>query len=131
MLVRLAVLAGVLLVASGSPGAVGLVGLGASIVAGLSPALGRLLGPLFYVAWVLAGLGGFTVLLGARALQRGARIPAKLLLALGSGMGLVGLLIHAVAVAAAGGNPVAALLSAALSLHGAGALLASFVRWRA
>lgn len=128
--VSAAYVAGVLLVLSGGTGAVGLVSLGSAVVATLSPEIGHLLAPLFLGAYVLAAGGGFTVLLGARALHRGQRGLGRFLLGLGSGVGLLGLAANLAAVGLAGGNPVRDLMETAASVHGAGVLLAVYAQWR-
>jgi len=119
---------GVLLILSGGTGAVAMIRLGWSVVAALSPALGDVLAPLFVAVLLIAALGGGAVVIGAHLLEAGHRRTGKLLIALGAGAGLLGLVLHLAAVAFAGGNPMREMIATALTMHGAGSLLAIYAR---
>ena len=48
----------------------------------------------FRIIIILGALGGLTVLLASYLLWKGLKIPGKLLISIGVGMGLIGLSIH-------------------------------------
>lgn len=121
--VRLAVASGVLLALAGAPGSALLYLVALSLVAPLlPPAWLPVANALALALTLLAALGGGSVLLGAWALGRRRDVLGRTLVHVGAGMGALGLLLHALALAVDEG-PTAAVTALA-TLHGAGVALA-------
>ncbi|HLE97848.1 MAG TPA: hypothetical protein VI997_10795 [Candidatus Thermoplasmatota archaeon] len=130
---RLAYVAGVLLIVSGAGGGAGLVKLAVSIVLSvLGPGANRalVLGVVFVglLLAFLASLGGVTVILGGWVVRRHSRRAGAFLIALGAGVGLLGLILHAVALVWGGGSVLRWLLGVGTSLGGVGILLSVVAR---
>lgn len=129
--IRAAIVSGVLLMLSGGAGSAWLAVAGWEFVHVFAPEVASVLAPLVLVAVLIATLGGLSVLAGAWMLHRHRRIAGKLFIALGAGTGLFGLLLNFGVFVFAGGNPLDFLLSLALTVYGAGILLAVYAQARA
>lgn len=127
---RAAYLAGALLILTGGTGAVALVRVGWRTLNSLTPDVGPLLAPLFLAAWIVAVLGGFSVLAGAYVLERHSRLLGKTLIGLGAGVGLLTFGLYLFVFLVSGGNVVRLFMTAGLSLQGIGILLALYAQAR-
>lgn len=125
-----AYVAGLLMVVSNSTGSTALWRLGAELAAVLVPWLS----PLFFwglvVISILAGLGGFTVLLGGWFVSKRWTTAAKVLITIGVGTGILGLAAHLLLAVAGGNDPVIALLRVSSTVSGAAVLLSIYARWQ-
>lgn len=124
-----AYIGGFLLLATGGTGAVATVRLGHRLVDTLSPRVAEILEPFFLIAGLCAALGGMTVMVAAWWLTRN-RIVGKILLALGSGAGLLSFAAHVAALIVAGSDPTTDILKSATTAQGMAMLVLLYARLR-
>jgi hypothetical protein len=125
-----AYLGGFLLFATGGSGAVAVVALGRRLVDALSPHVAEFLAPLFFIVAVLAALGGLTVIAAGYMLPR-QRLVGKVLLWLGSGVGLLTFAVHVVALTFAGRDAATDVLDSAVTVQGIAVLIVLYAQLRA
>lgn len=120
--------AGILMIISGTTGSTVLWRLGAGLIAQLLPVLEGVLFWLLLAVAILAGLGGFTVLLAGWMISKGWTTQAKVLITIGVGTGILGLVGNLLLEVARGTPPVAALLRTGTTLSGVAVLLSIYAR---
>lgn len=120
--------AGALMIISGTTGSTVLWRLGAGLIAQLIPVLEGILFWLLLAVAILAGLGGFTVLVAGWMISKGWTTQAKVLITIGVGTGLLGLAGHLVLEVARGAHPVSAILHVGSTLSGLAVLLSIYAR---
>lgn len=121
---------GFLLIVTGGTGAVATVQLGSRLVNTLSPSMAKLLEPLFFIVGLAAALGGVTVVVAAFMLTR-KRFVGKILLLLGSGVGLISFLVQIWGLVVAGRDPATDILKSATTVQGMAVLIVLYARLRA
>jgi hypothetical protein len=102
---KAAYIGGVLLIITGGTGAFTTIAFGAALVDNLAPEWAEWLQPLFVAATLVATLGGVSVLAAGWMLMHN-RFVGKVLLLLGSGVGLLGFAAQVAALVLAGGDVI-------------------------
>lgn len=120
--------AGTLMIISGTTGSTVLWRLGAGLVAQFVPILEGVLFWLLLAVAILAGLGGFTVLVAGWMVSKGWTTQAKVLITIGVGTGLLGLAGSLILEVARGTHPVSAILHVGSTLSGLAVLLSIYAR---
>lgn len=125
---RAAYVSGLLLILTGGTGAVGLIALGWELARLVAPDLEPAVRPFFVVAFLVAALGGFSVVAGGWLLSRHRLWAGRVFVRLGAGVGLMGLLLDIVFLAATSSDPGLAVVSAALTLRSFALVLAAYAQ---
>lgn len=124
-----AYLGGVLVLLTGGSGALVMVRVGRRLLETVSPRLAGFLHPFFLAVALVAAAGGLSVIVGGYFLTR-RRLLGKVLITLGSGVGLLGFAAQIVAVTIAGRDPAMVVLRLALTVQGVGVLCVLYAQAR-
>ncbi len=123
-----ALIAGLLMIASGSVGSTSLWRLGYTLLAAWFPFFEPLLFTALILVLILASFGGLTVLAGAYYIHEGRTRTPQFLITIGVGAGLLGLAFHLLLVFVEGGNPVRSLVATGTTVAGLAVLLSIYAR---